>query len=263
MKISNKTKSSGAIFIELVASIPLILLLIGAIIFISEMISAISQLRLAVTEGPRLAITRGNSLFNYSTAYKTVNSDIEFFVQDAAHRNGDLPAILYSGVSEADAKNFYNTPPTQWYRVDDVITSADPISMAHTIDIYALAYTYGMLRLGIPGIKYPCNPNDSTASDGLGCVICQVSDPLPYFGDPCPTDDGAGGPPHHPSCPFDRANPDVGVICKYHPAGATSRMVDRMIRFFSRGNGGLPELFLTASTYPAGIDEGGGGVGGT
>lgn len=255
-----RLNSSGAVFIELALSLPLILLLIAAILFISELINAKGQLRLAVTEGPRFAATRGNShFFSVSNTNKTVHGPLETFITSG--QSGTLPEILYLGINREIAKSNYSTSPTQWHVAADANASIYDFSRAHPIDVYALAYTYGMLRNGIPGIKYPCDPDpDGDSSVGRGCMLCQITNPLSNK-DTCEKLDDRSADTTS-ACPYDRALPNVGVICMYHPSGSIAQIVDKFIRFFSKGNGGLPEMFLSASTYPPGVDTGGGHGGG-
>lgn len=253
-----KTKSlnhlSGAIFIELVFTIPIILLLIGSIIFMSELINAAGQLRLAANEGPRFATTRGNKFFFLDGVTETtVHSGLDNYINGT----GSLPSLLYSGFSTNDAEAAYGSTDACWKKLKEG-ESCSPISEAHPIDLYALAYTYSILRIGIPSSKFPCNTSVENSSSDEGCIKCVIAAPLPRTSDPCPIDDSGN---KHLSCPFDRALPDVGVICSYNPKGTSARMLDRLIRFFTRGNGGLPEMLLTASTYPPGIQDGTGNVG--
>lgn len=249
--------SAGAVFIELVFLIPIILLLISSILFISELINAKGQLTLAVSEGPRLASTRGNNyFFKEGSEAKTVNSNLNNYIKGTSA----LPSILYSGFDAAEAENTYQSVSGCWKKLGEN-ENCSPISEAHPIDLYALAYTYSMLKIGIPGIKYPCNPTDENSNSDDGCMLCVIAVPLPRITDVCPSSLDTDPNPHL-SCPFDRALPDVGVICSYHPAGATANIIDRMIKFFSNGNGGLPEMLLTASTYPPGVSSNSGGGGG-
>lgn len=257
-RLLSRNTSTGAIFIELAVTLPIILMLIGAILFLSELINAKGQLRLAVSEGPRLATTRGNMFFFSSgDENKTANSELDTFVE--GNQAGVLPSILYLGISEPTARSNYSTSPTQWHMLSDETSPVYSFSTAHPIDVYALAYTYGILRIGIPGIKYPCDPNPTNPRDGRGCLECKVATPLSNK-NTCTKHDGTADTSS--ACPYDRALPDTGIVCMYHPAGPAAQIIDSMIRFFTRGNGGLAEMFLSASTYPPGLDTGGGGLGG-
>lgn len=152
-------KSSGGVLIEFLITLPIFLIIILSIVWISAIHNAHTSLDFAVANGVRLAVTRGDP--EITSEFKPGMNRLIDKVTDAKISSD----VTFKQIFVNDPKGDVNYAPSK------AIISSLP-----TTHRLALGLTYQYMRESVGSmVKFPCDPEDETEPDKkklFGCLNC-------------------------------------------------------------------------------------------
>lgn len=231
----------GGYLVEFALGLPVVLLLIFIVIWISVILHARSTLTVVLGQALRLAATRGDS----SLVGTDIIPDIQAWTGDPAQVAP--PASLNQFLASPDLEattywDYYNT-----VSLDPVFGGVAGTSGSVRLNetqpeyIYALVYFNQSLRQSIgPTVRFPCDP---TLADGSGCVSCVFLNPNSLFsnavGPQDPWDTAVDGP-----IPRRR----LGMECQYRPSSVFLDPVVKLLRIIA-GPAAISPIIITRTKY--------------
>lgn len=217
----------GATMIELAITLPIFMGLIFLFIFMAFMWNAKTTLDSAVSNGVRLAFTRGDvglvghelirDIENYS-ASGTMSKRLTGMLSSKAE--GPYADVYYKSMSlEIFGRSFERLP--QRY-------------------IYAMVYTMRGLTAGMGGalMRFPCDTRPTTRAS-QGCVMCRFINPS--------TKTDRRGAPQMGSPGFDWNY--LGLKCSYRPAGIIVNPIQGIMKLLLPGTNFDPLLLQSRSSF--------------
>ncbi|MCO6431307.1 MAG: pilus assembly protein [Deltaproteobacteria bacterium] len=208
-------RSRGASIVEFVLLLPLFLFLMLFFIWYGVSLNAKTSLISAVTNGVRLAATRGKA-----SVYRKVGniagldtwagaiSDI-----DEAHTTGPTARVGNPGgllVSPHEVFDVYNAKATSTF-------GRGMLSIPFPEYTYAVAYAVQMMRMSVgSALRFPCDPY---GADGDGCLMCRPVNPDTYSDAPYTAPLDATG----------TAARRIAVRCDYKPKSVVLTPLLRML----------------------------------
>lgn len=222
----------GAILVELIFTLPLLLLFIWFFIYFGIVYNAKSSLIAAMDNSLQTGMLRGyfSNTLDHRMLYDKLD-DLCNYQQDST-----LDSILYykTGLSNAERSDFianYNQTTAHWAGwTTDFVDEADFCSQP-LHNIYAVVFTQLAMQKSLgAAVKFPCNPADDTAqTSGEGCLRCIPLNPCTM--DTTQVDPASGGNGCNITTIFHR----VALSCEYRPASVFVKPIDLLVRLLSAG----------------------------
>ena len=224
MKINNKR---GATLIELAFSLPLFLAFIFIAIFFGLVWNAKTSLDSAVTNGVRLAFTRGDR----NLVGRALIPDIESYSASGS-MNPRLTALL-STPSEAPFADAY-------YKSMAINIFGRSFEALPPRYIYAMVYTMQSLTAGIGEgmMRFPCDPSLPTAIS-QGCLQCRFIHPSSRT--------TSAGAPQMGQPGFDWSY--LGLACRYRLSNAVVGPIQGILSYLTGATSFDPLLLQSRSSF--------------
>jgi|GEM_PF-3070536 len=236
-----KNTEKGAVFIEILLGLPVMLALIFIFIGFGSLINAREALSSAVGNGLRLARTRGDIVRMRGPAALPSLSNSDASCED---RYGLLEygvALDQGSFAKMGAWNAEGAFP-------QVSRNCESFATAFPYYYYlALAYTYEGMRRSVSNLRYPCDLPSVINTDGAGCLKCVFLNPQQA---------GSG----HPLRPYPAPLSNLineqrfGLRCEYAPNELSVKLALRILNIFGSqsansstvNNEGVGTLTVTA-----------------
>lgn len=237
----NYEREQGASIIEFVVLLPLFLFTLLFLIWFGATIHAKTSLASAVTNGLRLASTRGRGDVIGQYYSDSVDSHFVGIIPnlDAAHASIDARDGSTIPGAPLDARALgllsHGMDGNAEETMDDLNTAtADVFAGYKLFDIpfpeysYAIAYASQAMRMSVGSkLRFPCDPHKE---DGEGCLLCRPVNPItmddtPFAGD------------------YQIVGKRIALRCDYRPSSFILTPLLRMLSLISGGafgdNGGF------------------------
>ena len=258
----------GAITVEAAVILPLFLLVVFFVITIGLMLNARTAIRLATTNGSRLAYTRGaTELVGPNVRFGNMARDWILNQAPAAPSGANAPLLPLLATPGMQSKAF---GPTGWYMTqwNAVLGAGGNPQVVPERYVLALVYAHAELLQSIGGVQFPCDPRGPTATnDGPGCARCLnlnassrdrclsglhwdgqacVSTPIPISGGGLRQPQGAPGV-NILSASYSREF--VGLYCEYAPSDLLITSIYNLISILTAGNASRPTFISESRGY--------------
>lgn len=198
-----KKREAGAALVELAIALPVLLLLLFCVMYVSHLMSARAALSTAVNS-VRIAATRANL-----PKSPQLVEDIKFFNEDKLH-----PLLASSGLEQeafSDGINGYK----QFYQSQ--YGKSKELSDFEIEEILSMVYAINIVRQSLgKQVRTPCKDS--------GCLLC-LPVPAPWADDPNGLTNTITTPP--PGARF------AGIYCEYRPDLNIINVINSFIRFIN------------------------------
>ena len=167
-----KKRSSGAALIEIIITLPVLLMMIWLFLYVGIIYNARSSLISAMENSLRVALTKSNlslSMPDDQSFYLHLDSLCSSL---AGAGRVALKPLLFSNLSEEFGIDEYNRNASHWkswYQSDDgALFCEQPLH-----NIYATVFIQLMMQNAVGNsIKFPCDPRSNDKKAGAGCLRC-------------------------------------------------------------------------------------------
>lgn len=246
---SKSSEERGAVFVELVFTLPLLLLLVWFFIYIGTIYNAKTSLVSAMDNSVRSAMTRGylSETLSNRNLYDRLD-DLCYF-----QNSPDMAGILFSRADVSSSErttliNNYNQTTEHWDGWTDAALDSGHFCNQPLHNLYAVIFTQLAMKKSVGrSLRFPCDPqDDDQEGGGAGCMRC-----IPL--NPCTMDRAEVNPAiiqdaDDQVCDSSIINHRVAIECEYRPASIFVRPIDGLVRALT-GQGIATNSTISYKTY--------------